>query len=130
MIKNVTVTQLGNLVGRVDHERRMALAVSRVREPSTRGRRSSKANRIQPTANGVDGLPEPMRWTIESCTSDSTQHRGSYSQHESSAQCEPRLPMHPFGAPSIARAELPAVEVSLGSLVDSRFKKCQEERRK
>jgi hypothetical protein len=71
MIKNVTVTQLGNLVGRVDHERRMALAVSRVREPSTRGRRCRKANRIQPTANGGDGLPEPMRWTIENCTSDS-----------------------------------------------------------
>ena len=99
MIKNVTVTQLGNLVGRVDHERRMALAVSRVREPSSRGRRCCKANRIQPAANGGDGLREPTPWTTASCTSDSTQHWGSCSRHESSAQWERRLPMHPFGAP-------------------------------
>jgi hypothetical protein len=62
---------------------------------------SDKANCIQPAANDGDGFPEPMRWTIESYTSDSTQHRGSYSQHESTAQWEPRLPMYPFGAPSL-----------------------------
>jgi hypothetical protein len=84
-------------------------------------RRCCKANRIQPTANGGDGLPEPMRWTIESCTSDSTQHRGSYSQRESSAQWEPRLPMHPFGAPSLhALNFLPSRQLRLlGSIRDS-----------